>query len=295
MITNVNVYSDLPVDDLGFLISIDWDKPIETDYIQILNIEGLGPVKASISLMDSGSKPGQISLGSSIPARNIVLTLRPNPDWITWTPEQLSQVIYAYFTPEHTVQLDFWSEELDTTASITGIVESCEPNRFSKDPEYIISILCPDPYFTLGEIQNIEHPIAQPESWTEDGTQYPALMSGNAPVGFKLKVGPIGFSSDLIFYLGGPGSIFVPYLSTFRINYDMSGKIIELNTIPGERYLRLIDPDTGSYISILDAITSESIWPVFAPGGNRFALMTADETEDPGNFELTYRERYGSI
>ena len=31
---------------------------------------------------------------------------------------------------------------------ITGVVESVAVNQFSKDPELLISIICPDPYFT---------------------------------------------------------------------------------------------------------------------------------------------------
>ena len=41
----------------------------------------------------------------------------------------------------------FYSDDMGPV-EISGIVESVEINSFSKDPEFIVSIICPDPYFT---------------------------------------------------------------------------------------------------------------------------------------------------
>src|SRR5215204_5425397 len=127
-------------------IILDPEGTPELDFVQVRHIEGLDPVKAFINTMAYGLTDGEAFLGSDIPSRNIVMTLGPNPNWTTWTYETLRQLIYSYFMTKITVNLVFDSDEVGIV-QITGNVDSVIANPFSKDPEYIVSIICLDPYF----------------------------------------------------------------------------------------------------------------------------------------------------
>ena len=48
--------------------------------------------------------------------------------------------------PKQEVGLEFYSDDMNEVG-ITGHIESFAANQFSKDPEYIASIMCEDPYF----------------------------------------------------------------------------------------------------------------------------------------------------
>ena len=144
MLTEVKAYSSwrsaptLPLSDGG--------RP-ETDLIQIRNIDGLDPVKASVNTSPFGSVDGASFTGASVLSRNIVLTLHPNPDWKDWTYEALRRLLYSYFMPKRLTRLVFYSDDM-IPVEISGVVEDVSVNIFSKDPELQVSIICPDPYFT---------------------------------------------------------------------------------------------------------------------------------------------------
>jgi len=116
--------------------------------IQIRNIEGLGPVKADVATTGYATGRGEISTGSSIPKRNIVLTLGLNPNWVDQSMSSLRQLLYQYFMPESWVHLTFFFSDDFPSVYIDGIVESFDPNIFSQDPEIEISILRLKPDFS---------------------------------------------------------------------------------------------------------------------------------------------------
>jgi len=143
VLTEVKVYSSWRS---GPTLVLDPDGRAETDLIQISNIDGLDPVKASVNTSPYGSVDGASYTGSSVLSRNIVLTLKLNPDWNTWTYEKIRRLIYSYFMPKLITRLVFYSDDM-IPVEILGIVESASVNPFSKDPEILVSIVCPNPYF----------------------------------------------------------------------------------------------------------------------------------------------------
>src|SRR6266542_614762 len=137
-VTNPRVASSpLPVVSLG---------TEATDPIQIKNIEGLGPVDATVNTAQYGSIDGEFYNGSVVGKRNIVLTVGLNPNYASQSMEFLRQCLYQYFMPKSAVSLRFASTHMPEV-SIDGVVESFEPNMFSKDPEIQVSIICPQSEF----------------------------------------------------------------------------------------------------------------------------------------------------
>ena len=84
----------------------------ETDLLQIRNIDGLDPVKATINTSAFGSVDGAAYIGSNVPTRNLVLTIHPNPDWGQWTFESLRRAVYDYFMPKLLTRLVFHSDDI---------------------------------------------------------------------------------------------------------------------------------------------------------------------------------------
>jgi hypothetical protein len=119
---------------------------IDDSPLQIKNVAGAGPVKSEIATGSLAEIDGEYFTGSSTPKRNLVLTIGLNPDWATQTIESLRALVYKAFMVKNEVHLRFYSTHLPTCA-INGHVESAEPNIFSRDPEFQVSIICPQPDF----------------------------------------------------------------------------------------------------------------------------------------------------
>lgn len=111
--------------------------------LAIKNIDGLGPGKANVNTTAIASYDGSVLDTVRLGNRNIVITFLMLQ--YENTIEQARLTTYKYFPIKKEVTLIFHTDSRDV--SIKGIVESNEPNIFSKDEETKISIVCPDPYF----------------------------------------------------------------------------------------------------------------------------------------------------
>jgi hypothetical protein len=117
-----------------------------SEYV-IKHIDGLGPVKATITSADNATDAGSTFLYARDGQRNIVITFGFAPTYSTGsTQESLRLALGQVFTPKTLVELTFTNDVLGTF-NISGRVESNEPSIFSREPEVVISIICDDPYF----------------------------------------------------------------------------------------------------------------------------------------------------
>src|SRR4051794_38794838 len=205
--------------------------------IQIRNIDGLGPVKAEIATTGYATGRGELSTGSSLPKRNIVLTLGLNPNWVDQSMTSLRQLLYQYFMPQSRPHLTFYSDELPPVY-IDGIVESFEPNIFSPDPQIQISFLGLRPEFIDIGSHEVGGPIV---SGSPEATiNYQGTLSAGFIVQIKAPTEMDAFSGDFI------------VRNTVRgINHDFrfidaivnTTKYVELNTQRGQRYLHSVPVD----------------------------------------------------
>jgi phage-related protein len=260
---------------------LDADGRVENDLIQIAGIEGLDPVKASVSTSPFGSIDGASHTGSSVLSRNIVLTLRMNPNWNTWTYEELRRLIYSYFMPKLLTRLEFYSDDM-VPMQILGIVEDASINMFSKDPEIKVSIICPDPYF-----QAID-----PTIYTgQNGSVRTFNYGGSIETGIVVKVtsvsGPDPTRIDI--QIGDPKVTYFGVEATVT-----SDKYFELSSIPMRKYVQNIDLTTGVIENLLSNVYLQegSLWPTLQPGENEFQIITDDGTQD---YLLIFYERFGGL
>jgi len=256
----------------------------ETDPVQIRNINGLDPVKAAVNTSPLGSVDGESYVGSSIPKRNIVLTLHPNPDWELWTYEKLRRLLYQYFMPKRQTRLVFYSDDM-IPVEISGVVEGVDVNIFSKDPELLISIICPDPYFTALE------PVVLTGQSGDDPEATIIDYNGTIETGIRVKVTASTDPSptDIGIQLGDPRVIF------FGVETGVdSANYFDMSSLSMQKYVQNVNIGTGVITNLLSKIRIQegSLWPTLQPGENEFSVITDIGVHD---WELTYFERFGGL
>jgi Phage tail protein RIFT-related domain len=262
---------------------LDANGRAETDLIQVTNITGLEPVKASVSTSPFGSVDGSAYTGSSVPSRNIVLTLHPNPNWDNWRYENLRRLIYSYFIPKRPTRLIFYSDDM-VPVEISGIVESVEVNQFSKDPEIQVSIICPDPYFTA-----LNPEVITGQSVRAGGVVENIAYNGSVEAGINVKVTQVSGSN--------PTSIGIqigdPQISHFNAIAGVSPSLyFQMNSIPMQKFVQNVNVTTGIITNLLSKMQEGSDWPYLQPGETDFSVITDQGVQD---WELTYYERFGGL
>ena len=128
----------------GETIAIELANPEKSGFA-ILDITGLGPVKADINTTENGINDGAIFNSAHVSYRNIVLSLR----FIGTDIESLRQESYRFFSVKQNVRLLIETD--NRLMNIEGYVESNEPTIFSKTEGCKVSIICPYPYFKIGD------------------------------------------------------------------------------------------------------------------------------------------------
>lgn len=282
MLTEVKAYSSWVS---APTLLLDEDGRPETDLIQVRKIVGLDPVKADVNTSQFGSVDGASYTGGNVATRNIVLTLKPNPDWHTWTYEKLRSLIYSYFMPKRPTRLVFYSSSLPPV-EIWGIVESVTVDIFSKEPEMQVSIICPDPYFTALEatvitgstVRDISGSVTIPYNGTiETGVVVDVTWVANpAPTKIDVQVGN-------------------PALTFFHVDASVnSAMFFETSSVQMNKYVQNVSIGTGVITNLLSKsnIDEGSAWPIFQPGDNEFAVITDQGTQD---WQLTFYERFGGL
>lgn len=282
MLTEVKAYSSWQT---APVLSLTDNGRAETDLIQLTNIDGLDPVKAAVNTSPLGSVDGDAYTGGNVASRNIVLTLRPNPDWDNYTYEVLRRLIYSYFMPKRPTRLVFHSDDL-VPVEITGIVESVEVNMFSKDPDIQVSIICPDPYFIA-----LEGEVISGQSIRAGGTVHTIDYNGSIEVGIYVRVQ----------YASGPNPTIIgiqvgdPAISYFDVVASVSPSLyFEMSSVPMQKYAQNVNLDTAVITNLLAKtnIREGSGWPTLQPGETEFAVITDAGVQD---WELTYFERFGGL
>jgi len=257
----------------------------ESDLIQIRNISGLNPVKASVTTSPYGSVDGASFTGSSVLSRNIVLTLHPNPDWDNWTYETVRQLIYSYFMPKRNTRLVFFSDDV-VPVEISGVVESVEVNPFSKDQEFLVSIVCPYPYFT-----SLDPIVVTGQTVRAGGAVVPIEYNGTIETGINVKVTAVTAPNptDIGIQIGDPA---LTYFATLA-SVDTS-TYFEMNSVAMRKYVQNVGIGSGVITNLLSKIHVQegSAWPLLQPGENEFTVVTDQGAQD---WELTYFERFGGL
>lgn len=139
-------------------LTLDVVVPNASTRYLVHNVEGLGPVKSSISTAPLGKLNGTDYTGSSVAERNIVIDFEYKPNYaMAQSVYHLRQELYSFAGPEKHVELTLHIDGVGLR-TIEGYVESVESPMFSKEVTGQISIICPIPWFAGQTVARSEAP-----------------------------------------------------------------------------------------------------------------------------------------
>lgn len=273
MLTSLSVSSPA-----GGLLTIPLEDP--SDGLLIEEIEGLGPVKATLVSSSFARMDGEQYHSSRREARNIIVKINLEPDYVVDSVQDLRQRLYDYFMPKSRVDMTFWRDD-EPNVFIQGYVESFESPLFTKEPRVDISIMCFDPDFVdpLG-VHVLGNSVAT-------SVEIPIDYSGTVDTGLNLKL--------LVNRTLAAFTVYLRQANGLLQQMDLSaalvaGDVVEINTVPGQKRVTLTR--AGLTTSILYAVSPQSAWISLQPGVNNLRVYA---TGAGVPFDLLYYPRYGGL
>lgn len=268
----------------------------------ITKIDGLGPVKADISMINITSLDGAVFSSARAGTRNIVISIvffeKP-------TIEDSRNEAYRYFPIKKPISLQIETDKRVYCTS--GYVESNIPTIFSSEEGCDISILCPSPYFTTLDNKNETEKTIQANKQFEFPFSNESLV--NPLIEFS-KVTPkitfeffykglVATGFYLSFHVLDPGSYpHVILLENKRTNEYMTFSMLKLPdgglkigddfvicTIQGKKSITLIRG--GIAYNVLNVLSRTSKWLNVETGLNYFDINLP--TSDVNLFEISFK------
>lgn len=272
----------------GSVLDLQLDDP--SGGFVVKNIEGLGPVKATLVSTSFANMDGGQYHSSRRETRNIVLTLGLEPDHAVSDVHTLRKQLYSFFMPKTEGTLNFhlfdkFTENLlEQTMDLTidARIETCEPSIFTKDPAVDISMLCYDPDFVdVNDKQIIDVTVS-------DLTETTLTYDGSTDTGVIFRLETDSDLSDFTIYHRPPDGSLV----TIDFSYPLlAGDVVEISSVQGSKYVRLNRGGVES--SILYAISPQSGWLRLYPGDNHIRVYTEPGISVP--YTIAYTDKYGGL
>lgn len=258
---------NLPLEDLdnGFLLD---------------EVEGLDPVKATITTSSFAQLDGSDYQSSRREERNIKLKISLEPDWGVDTVRTLRKRLYAYFMPKSAVGLRFYASDGDPVW-ISGRVESFETALFSAEPAVDISIICFDPDFFEPD------PILVSGNTTAAETETLFNYVGTVETGVVFTLRPNRAITSFSIYHRDPSG-FLRQLDFAGTLQDLD--VLKISTVQGRKYVRLTRG--GVETSFLFGVTPQSSWPELQQGDN-YLRVYATGVAVP--FDIEYIRKFGGL
>lgn len=246
----------------------------------VQNIDGLGPVKATLVSTSFAQQDGAQYQSSRRESRNITLTIGLEPDWAVDTVQSLRQRLYTAFMPKSKVNLAFLLAD-GLYVNIDGVVESMEPTMFTAKPSVDVSIMCFDPDFLEQESRILNG------SSTSSSVATSFSYAGTVETGVIFKLNVNRTAGAFTVYLQKPdGSMEALEFVASMI----SGDRITISTVNGDKYARRTRSGVDS--SVLYGVSPESSWFEFSPGTNTIRVYAEG---DPIPYSIEYVNRYGGL
>lgn len=269
---------NLPLEDIsnGFLVK---------------DIEGLGPVKATLVSSNFATMDGEEYHTSRRDKRNIVIKLGLVPDYGSSSAHELRSQLYDFFMPKTEITLDFdmfdrHTSETDTFR-ILGRIESFEPVIFAKEPEVNLSIVCYESsFFELSSIVAEGDTLTFPASTPRITVSYDGTVETGALLELTL---PSGVNEIRVFqsFPGiGTGTSFMQLGGNY-----LAGDVLKISSVPGNKFITITRG--GVTESYLHDLVSHTGWLVLFPGDNLIAVSL--DVAVSRTYTLEYTKRHGGL
>lgn len=263
----------------GLTLTMPMEDP--SGGIAIQDIQGLGPVKATIVTSSFATTDGVQYLSAKREPRNLVFQLGLLPDPFVETVGDVRRRLYSYFMPKTNVDLQF-TDDSGLVVNITGMIETCEPAIFSKEPAIQVGITCFKPEFIDPTVVFIS------ENTVTDTTDLQIeLPDGTVETGMTFQLFPDRDIDEFTIYSDLPNG------TSRRLDFAWPmhiGDSLTINTVPGEKSITLVRGSVPQ--SLLYGMTPQSAWIDFYPGINTFRVYAEGA---PVPYILTYYNRYGGL
>lgn len=252
----------------------------------IKSIDGLDPVKATITSSSFAQLDGSQQQSARRENRNIIVSIGMEPYSGGSTVRALRTALYAYFMPKAFLIFKFYEDDV-LTATIEGQVESCEAPLFSKDPELKVSVICFDPAFQAPTPTVVNGNTVSTS--TEQMIDYP----GTIEVGYDFQLNinrTIAAGSGFTIYNRRPGGT-VAQMDIICPVALAAGDVIKISTKARAKTATLIKSG-GATSSYMYAVSGQASWAPLYPGNNYFRVYC------PGAaipFTVTYTTKYGGL
>ena len=284
---------------IGDSIKLILGEPEKSGFL-IKNVEGLGPIKATVNTTELSTNDGSIFNSAKLTSRNIVfdiifLEVRDANYNILESIEDVRQKSYKYFGLKKKVDLVIETDNRIVRTS--GYVESNEPDIFSEQESTQISIICPDPFLygdtVVSNLHSVEPEFEFPfsnESLDNPilnmgeihlTTQRTIVYRGDHDVGMTIRIHAIESASSITIKNVDTGEFMI--LDNDKIaSITGSGIIgkddIVINTVKGKKSITLVR-DGVSY-NILNCLGKDTDWFTLTRGDNRIAFMAEEGISD---------------
>ena len=272
-------------------------RPENSGFV-ITNIEGLGPVNASINTTKVATMDGSMYNSALLNERNITMSLMFFDDG-TRSMEDLRHETYRYFPIKRSVHMVIETD--NRTLETDGYIESNEPDIFSNQETTTISIICPDPFFYSPRhntnsfsttFPNFEFPFGTVNNLTdfefdtvEETTESTIDYKGDYEVGVEMSINFLGYAKNVYIYNKTTNehmTINVNRLGKVLGN-DLrfkQGDVININT--KKRSKRITLTRDGETFNILNCLAKGTKWFTLTKGENVF-YFTADLDDEYDN------------
>ena len=252
----------------------------------ITDIEGLGPVKATVNMTKLATADGDIFNSARLEGRNLVIKAR-----FTYakTIEEARLASYKFFPIGHKVK--FHIETDNRMAETEGYVESNEPDIFSKECGMQVSVLCESPWFLSVDengrqqtnfsnvvamfefpFQNLGHDPVTEFGRIINKKESTVYYDGDAETGCRIEIHAIGNVEMVTIYNVKTGDKMIldtNKLETLTGHKLISGDTIIINTVKGNKFINLIRD--GVTINVLNILGKDAEWFQLVKGDNLFA------------------------
>jgi hypothetical protein len=273
---------------LGKSVEYTFEGPTIDDEsgLFITEIEGLGPVKATVNMTKLATADGDIYNSSRLEGRNLVIKAR-----FTYakTIEEARLASYKFFPIGHKVK--FHIETDNRMAETEGYVESNEPDIFSKESAMQVSVLCESPWFLSVDengkqqtnfsnvvamfefpFQNLGHDPVTEFGRIINKKESTVYYDGDAETGCRIEIHAICNVEMVTIYNVKTGDKMIldtNKLETLTGHKLISGDTIIINTVKGNKFINLIRD--GVTINVLNILGKDAEWFQLVKGDNLFA------------------------
>lgn len=267
---------DLPLSDIsaGFIVK---------------ELEGLGPVKATLVSSSFANMDGEQYHSSRREARNILVKLGLDPDYSVESVYSLRDQLYNFFMPKTKAKLHFnmfdkFAESVldqEYNFEIDSRIESFEPSIFTNEPGVDLSLMCYDPDFVDPE------PVIFGGTTVSDLTEMVHTYQGTVETGVLFTILPDRDLPEFTIYHRPPDET----LSTVYFSEPLiAGDKLEISSVLGSKYVTLTRGGVES--AVLYGLSPQSNWLELHPGDNNLRVY---EDGAPVPFTFEYVTKYGGL